>query len=182
MGVDTHDDMKCQQIYRQTYRQTRRHEHADKRADKFKVVAGSSCGAGVQRDADKRPLSSSWLPLSRHSAVYRENIIQHLMVPSTSISTISHRSWNLMWKRPPYDETKWMPGQEPRKRRLLVVACLASFQWHITLTFEGWLHSDGAARANEQNRREDLQDLCQSLDFNRLQLLDNTVTELVIKR
>jgi hypothetical protein len=38
------------------------------------------------------------------------------------------------------------------------------------------------ARASSSRRRQDLEDLCLCLDFDLLQLLDDTVTELLIKR
>lgn len=100
---------------------------------------------------------------------------------STTVTTYSH-SWSVNWTCHAYDEIKWKPGQEPRKRRLRVVARSARSQWYITIAFEGSLHSDRVARANVKKRRQDLQDLCLCLDFDHLQLLDDTVTELLIKR
>jgi hypothetical protein len=65
---------------------------------------------------------------------------------------------------------------------LPLIATLARSQWHVTVTFEGSLHPDKIARADKNRRSQDLQNLYLCLDFDRLQLIDNTVTELLIKR
>jgi hypothetical protein len=92
------------------------------------------------------------------------------------------KSWSFNWDCRPYREIKWTRGEEPRKRSLHLIASCAQSQWHVTVTFEGSLHPDRIARADVKTRRQDLQNLCLCLDFNRLQLVDNTVTELLIKR
>lgn len=98
----------------------------------------------------------------------------------TAVTTSN--SWSVNWTRLAYDEANWKPGDEPRRRRLRVVARFARSQWHIIITFEGSLHPDRVARANVQKRRQDLEDFCSCLDFDRLQLLNDTVTELLIRR
>ena len=65
---------------------------------------------------------------------------------------------------------------------LHLIASFAQSQWHITVTFEGSLQSDRIARADAKKRRRDLQNLYLCLDFDRLQLINDTVTEIVIKR
>lgn len=92
------------------------------------------------------------------------------------------RLWSFDWDLAQYREIKWKAGVEPRKRSLPLVASFAKSRWRVTITFEGSLHSDKAARANRKQRRMDLQNLCLCLDFDRLKLVDNTVTELLIKR
>ncbi|KAF2805243.1 kinase-like protein [Mytilinidion resinicola] len=91
-------------------------------------------------------------------------------------------SWSITWTHNAYDEAHWKPGEEPRRRRLRIIARSSPSQWHIAITFEGSLHPDRIARVNRKQRRQDLEDLCSCLDLNHLQLLDDTVTELLIKR
>jgi len=98
------------------------------------------------------------------------------------VSQSCTKSWSLNWECRQYREIKWKPGLEPRKRSLSLIATLAQFQWHVTVTFEGSLHPDKMARADKNRRSQDLQNLCLCLDFDRLQLIDNTVTEILIKR
>ncbi|EAS27457.2 serine/threonine protein kinase [Coccidioides immitis RS] len=81
-----------------------------------------------------------------------------------------------------YSEKKWSRGQEPRNRSLHAVASRAHSQWHISVSFEGSLYSDGVTRARVEKRRQDLEDLCRCLDFGRLRLLDDTVTQVFIRR
>jgi hypothetical protein len=92
------------------------------------------------------------------------------------------KSWSLNWECSEYREIKWKRGDEPRKRSHHLIASSAQSQWHITVTFEGSLHPDRIARADFKTRRQDLQNLCLCLDFDGIQLVDNTVTELLIKR
>ncbi|KAF2761255.1 kinase-like protein [Pseudovirgaria hyperparasitica] len=92
------------------------------------------------------------------------------------------QSWSISWTRRAYHEDHWKPSEEPRRRRLPIIAHSSHMQWHIAITFEGSLHSDRISRANITQRREDFEDLCSCLDFENLQLLDDTVTELLIKR
>ena len=82
-------------------------------------------------------------------------------------------SWSISWTRSTYHEDHWKPGEEPRRRRLPIIAHSSHMQWHIAITFEGSLHSDRISRANITQRRD---------DFENLQLLDDTVTELLIRR
>jgi hypothetical protein len=92
------------------------------------------------------------------------------------------RSWSFdYYECRPYREIKWNRGEEPRKRSLHLIARSAQSQWHVTVTFQGSLHPDRIARIDLQRRRQYLQCLCLCLDFDRFQLLDNTVTELVIR-
>lgn len=90
--------------------------------------------------------------------------------------------WSIDWGKNAYEENRWERGEEPRRRRLHVVASYFDSQWHITITFGGSLHPDRIARANYKKRRQDLEDLCLCLDFNSLPLSDNIVTELRITR
>ncbi|KAF2195587.1 hypothetical protein K469DRAFT_734155 [Zopfia rhizophila CBS 207.26] len=100
---------------------------------------------------------------------------------TSTIATTPDHLWAIDWTCHNYEEIKWKPGQEPRKRWLRVVARFARSEWHVTITFEGSLHSDKVARTKKEKRRQDLADLCLCLDFDHLQLLDDTVTELLIK-
>ncbi|ORX95372.1 kinase-like domain-containing protein [Clohesyomyces aquaticus] len=102
------------------------------------------------------------------------------MTPPTT--TTGDGPWTVHWKYRDYKEMKWMPGQEPRKRWLPVIVQLGRSKWHVTVAFEGSLHSDRVTRVGKEIRRQDLANLCLCLDFGRLQLLDDKVTELLIKR
>jgi len=77
---------------------------------------------------------------------------------------------------------KWTPDQKPRQRWLPAIVQLGSSKWHVTVAFEGSLHSDKLAHVEKKIRRQDLANLCFCLDFSRLRLLDDKVTELLIKR
>ncbi|PGG95927.1 serine/threonine protein kinase [Polytolypa hystricis UAMH7299] len=96
--------------------------------------------------------------------------------------TTTRRQWIIDSTCSNYNEVKWKRGQEPRKRSLHLTTSFACLQWHITVSFEGSLHSDAVARAKVGKRRQDLEDLCTCLDFNCLHLVDDTVTELLITR
>lgn len=102
------------------------------------------------------------------------------MTPATT--NTGDRPWTVHWKSRDYKEMKWKPDQEPRKRWLSIIVQLGSSKWHVTVTFEGSLHSDRVSRVGKEMRRQDLVNLCLCLDFNRLQLLDDKVTELLIRR
>lgn len=90
--------------------------------------------------------------------------------------------WTVQWKPCDYKEMKWVRGEEPRKRWLPVIVQLGTSKWHVTLAFEGSLHLDRVARVGKTIRRQDLVNLCLCLDFSRVQLLDDKVTELLIRR
>jgi len=81
-----------------------------------------------------------------------------------------------------YHETTWTPGEEPRRRCLRVITRLCRSEWHFTIAFEGSLHEDGRVRVAKAQRRQDLADLYACLDFDSLQLKNDTVTEILIKR
>ncbi|KAI0873314.1 kinase-like domain-containing protein [Hypoxylon argillaceum] len=69
---------------------------------------------------------------------------------------------------------------EPTERWERLVVRLSCSKWHIRITFHGTLQSSAGAFPKWLKRRDDLRDLCLCIDFKQLQLLDNTVTELLI--
>ncbi|KAH6714683.1 hypothetical protein BKA61DRAFT_575401 [Leptodontidium sp. MPI-SDFR-AT-0119] len=55
--------------------------------------------------------------------------------------------------------------------------------WHLKLTFHGKVQSTkNSAFAKAAKRRKDLENLCLCIDFDLSQLLDDTVTELLLSR
>lgn len=95
--------------------------------------------------------------------------------------TVGTGGYDAIWKIDDYREINWIPGQEPRKRSVSGKICLGIFRWHVIITFEGSLHMDRMVRAAKQQRGQDLINLCLCIDFSCLRLMDDTVTELLIK-
>jgi hypothetical protein len=84
---------------------------------------------------------------------------------STTVTVASADLRCISWASNAYDEAHWKRGEEPRRRRLRVVAHSSHSQWHITITFTGSLHPDRIAQANRKKRRQDFEELCSCLDF-----------------
>jgi serine/threonine protein kinase len=78
-----------------------------------------------------------------------------------------------------YNEVILKRGTEPRQRSLRLIWRNSQSRWHIKVTFHGTLPSSEII-AKVAKRREDLQELCNRIDFANLRLLGDTVTELVI--
>ena len=91
-------------------------------------------------------------------------------------------SIELIWLPKPYKEQHYCRGQEPRKRWLCGFARRGSSQWHIKVSFCGSLHEDMRVRLDIRKRRRHLEELCQHLDWDDLRFLDDTVTEVFIRR
>ncbi|KAF2817193.1 kinase-like protein [Mytilinidion resinicola] len=93
-------------------------------------------------------------------------------------------SRTIEFKPKSYGETSLKKGTEPRKRWLSLVSRISQSKWHIKVAYYGTLQSDqsSAPFAKVRKRREDLQNLCVHIDFDYIQLLDDTVTELYITR
>jgi serine/threonine protein kinase len=63
------------------------------------------------------------------------------------------------------------------------VSHFSYLKWHVKVTFQGTLQSARTATfARVTKRREDLKNLCLCIDFGRIPLLDDTVTELIVTR
>lgn len=72
-------------------------------------------------------------------------------------------------------------GTEPGSRSLSFVFHLSHLKWHVKLTFRGTLQSaQTAAFAGVMKRRADLENLCLCIEFDFIQLLNDTVTELIV--
>lgn len=82
-----------------------------------------------------------------------------------------------------YKEETEGKGTEPKKRWLNFVLHSLDRKWHVKLTFQGILQSDqNNTFAKVTKRRKDLENLCLCIDFESTQLLDNTVTEILLTR
>ncbi|XMA16588.1 hypothetical protein WAI453_009379 [Rhynchosporium graminicola] len=85
--------------------------------------------------------------------------------------------------RKTYTEETEARGAEPRKRWLRFVLRCSDRTWHLKLTFQGKLQSaKNSAFAQPTQRRKNLESLCLCIDFDLSQLLDDTVTELLLSR
>ena len=74
-------------------------------------------------------------------------------------------------------------GTEPKKRWLNLVLCSLERKWHIKLIFQGKLQSaQNNAFAKVTKHRKDLENLCLCINFESIQLLDDTVTEFLLTR
>ncbi|KAL2191829.1 kinase-like protein [Thermothelomyces heterothallicus CBS 203.75] len=70
---------------------------------------------------------------------------------------------------------------QPRKRWLKLILRSSRSQWHLKVSFHGTIQDDQHPIFGKKlKRRNDLQDLCRCIDFRRIQLLDNTVTEVIL--
>jgi serine/threonine protein kinase len=105
------------------------------------------------------------------------------MLKSAAISSTKNNA-TIEFTPDSYIENVRKIGTEPQKRTLSFVSRLSCSKWHAKITFEGTLQSaqSTATFAKAQKRREDLESLCGHIDFGDIQLLDNTVTELVVTR
>lgn len=68
------------------------------------------------------------------------------------------------------------------KRWIKLILRSSHSKWHIKFTFFGSASRDGTSLAvvKGMKRRNDLRDLCRCIDFRRIQLLDDTVTEVIV--
>ncbi|KAF4629718.1 hypothetical protein G7Y89_g8428 [Cudoniella acicularis] len=80
-----------------------------------------------------------------------------------------------------YKEEIRRRGTEPQSRSLSFVLHFSHLKWHVKATFQGTLQSAKTATfARVTKRREDLKNLCSCIDFGLIQVLDDTVTELIV--
>ncbi|KAF4637061.1 hypothetical protein G7Y89_g1014 [Cudoniella acicularis] len=81
-----------------------------------------------------------------------------------------------------YKENKRKGGTEPKNRSQSFVL-YSTYKWHVKVTFQGTLQSTQTATfASITKRQEDLKNLCLCIDLDQIQLLDDTVTELIVMR
>ncbi|KAH6630655.1 hypothetical protein B0J18DRAFT_107774 [Chaetomium sp. MPI-SDFR-AT-0129] len=68
------------------------------------------------------------------------------------------------------------------KRWIKLILRSAHSKWHIKFTFSGSTIWDGTRLpiVKGMKRRNDLRDLCHCIDFRRIPLLDDTVTEVIV--
>ncbi|PMD66897.1 uncharacterized protein K444DRAFT_605883 [Hyaloscypha bicolor E] len=82
-----------------------------------------------------------------------------------------------------YKEETEGKGIEPKTRGLNLVLYSPNRKWHVKLTFQGKLQSaQSRTFAKVTKRRKDLENLCLCIDFDLIQLLANTITELLLIR
>ncbi|KAK3332877.1 kinase-like domain-containing protein [Cercophora scortea] len=94
-------------------------------------------------------------------------------------------SWTISFPRRSYDEAASSKGPEPLRRwvGLIVQHSSCPSKWHVRVAYHGALQSSSSPTPTRRpNRRRDLEDLCMCIDFQKIQLLDDTVTELVLAR
>ena len=91
--------------------------------------------------------------------------------------------WTIHLTPKTYTEETEARGTEPRKRGLRFVLHCSDRMWHLKLTFHGKVQSaKSSAFAKAAKRRRDLENLCSCIDFDLSQLLNDTVTELLLSR
>ncbi|KAK4154603.1 kinase-like domain-containing protein [Chaetomidium leptoderma] len=72
---------------------------------------------------------------------------------------------------------------EPRKRWLNLILRSSRSKWHLRVTFWGTIQDDQKPISSKRpKRRKDLEDLCRCIDFQQIQLLYDTVTEVLLTR
>ncbi|KAI0874854.1 hypothetical protein GGS24DRAFT_457995 [Hypoxylon argillaceum] len=99
------------------------------------------------------------------------------MVPSPLTYQSTDSSWTVEFIRRSYDERRAGKG-EPTRRWLSLVTRSSFSKWHIKVAFHGTVYSGVSPHITK--RRDDLENLCLCIDFKRLPLFKNTVTELLI--
>ncbi|GAB1319401.1 hypothetical protein MFIFM68171_09611 [Madurella fahalii] len=69
----------------------------------------------------------------------------------------------------------------PRKRWIKLILRSSRSTWHVKVSVHGTIADDQhPIFGKRQKRRKDLHDLCRHIDFRRIQLLDDTVTEVIL--
>jgi hypothetical protein len=68
------------------------------------------------------------------------------------------------------------PGP-PQKGSIRFIRRFSCYKWLVKVTFEGTLQAPASKPAQ---RRKNLEELCRRIDFTAVQLLDSTVTELIL--
>jgi hypothetical protein len=125
----------------------------------------------------------SWLAIS--TATNQQNCLAYwsTMKSTTSSTPRFFTDPQIDFTPRTYKENKRKRGTEPEHRSQNFVLHSASLKWHVKVTFQGTLQSvQTATFASITKRREDLENLFLCIDLNHLQLLDDTVTELIIMR
>ena len=92
-------------------------------------------------------------------------------------------SWSIYFSPKTYKEVTEERGSEPKQRWLNFVVDSPDRKWHVKLIFQGVLQSaQHNTFAKVTKRRKDLENLCLCIDFQAAQLLNDTVTELLLSR
>ncbi len=98
-------------------------------------------------------------------------------------ATPSLDSWTVHFTPKTYKEEVEKKGTEPKIRGLNLVLHSPDRKWHVKLTFQGRLQpAQNKTSAIVTKRRKDLENLFLCIDFDPTQLLDDTVTELLLTR
>lgn len=91
--------------------------------------------------------------------------------------------WTIHFTRNQYVEDVRGKHVEPVKRGLSFVLYRLDRKWHIKLTYRGNVKSaEDHAFAERPQRQKDFENVCLCIDFDQYQLLDNTVTELLLSQ
>jgi hypothetical protein len=130
------------------------------------------------------PGQQSWPGTKNHPLISNLSTISKRAVVLPAMSTTpSIVSWSIFFSPKTYKEETEGRGSEPKKRGLNFVLDSLDRKWHVKLTFQGILQSaQNNTFAKVTKRRKDLEDLCLCVDFQSTQLLDDTVTELLLTR
>ena len=104
--------------------------------------------------------------------------IQRASFVTIMFTTPNLNLWTISFTPKTYKEESEGRGTEPKKRWLTFTLYSLDRKWHVKLTFQGNLRSaQNNTFAKVTKRRKDLENLCLCIDFDFIQLLDNTVTE-----
>ena len=72
-------------------------------------------------------------------------------------------------------------GVQPRTRSLKLILRSPRSEWHLKVAFHGTIEADQHPIFSKGlKRRNDLKDLCCCIDFCKIQILDDTVTEVIL--
>ena len=97
------------------------------------------------------------------------------------VTTSSPDLWTIHFIPRTYKEEIEGKGTEPKRRWLNFVLSSLNYKWHIKLIFQGKLQSaQNNTFAKVTKLRKDLENLCLCINFESVQLLDDTVTELLL--
>ena len=101
---------------------------------------------------------------------------RHVTSTSTTISPpiLASDAWSIEFQR-----RSSKTSRTPPTYSISLVAQTSHLKWHVRVTFCGELQT-GQQAPNWTKRWLDFRHLCNCIDFGRLPLLDNTVTELLI--
>ena len=100
--------------------------------------------------------------------------------PQTSRSQPDHAATNTKTAHLIHQSYKEEEAREsePEKRSVGLILETSRCRWHVTVAFR----IPRTRTIKKRKRQEDLKNLCCCIDYDHIQLLDNTVTELLISR